>query len=81
MPLSLQSAQMAIGSKQTKKAIEKGIAEKVYIAKDAEDKVVAGIINMCRQKSINIIYIDTMNELGDLCKIDVGAASIAILKQ
>ncbi|WP_035172746.1 ribosomal L7Ae/L30e/S12e/Gadd45 family protein [Caldanaerobius polysaccharolyticus] len=76
----LKSEKKAIGAKQTRKAIEAGLAKEVYIAKDAEHHVVERIIELCREKAINIVYIDTMDELGELCGIDVGAASIAVLE-
>ncbi|SHF82796.1 large subunit ribosomal protein L7A [Caldanaerobius fijiensis DSM 17918] len=76
----LKNAKLAIGAKQTRKAIEAGLAKEVYIARDAENHVVDKIIELCKEKDINILYIDTMKELGELCGIDVGAASIAVLK-
>lgn len=76
----LRNAKVAIGAKQTRKAIEADLAKEVYIAKDAESHVVDKIIGLCNEKAINIVYIDTMKELGELCGIDVGAASIAVLK-
>ena len=68
-----------IGTKQTLKAIEKGIAEIVFIAKDAESKVTTPLVDLCNQKNVPIYYVDTMEELGKACKIDVSAAAAAVL--
>ena len=81
MPLAelKQAKNKSVGSKQTKKAIEKGRALKVYIAKDAETHVTAPLIDMCLDRGIGIVYIDEMRSLGEACGIQVGAASAAIV--
>jgi len=68
-----------IGTKQTLKAIEKGTAEIVFIARDAESKVTTPLVELCNQKNVPIYYVDTMEELGKACKIDVSAAAAAVL--
>lgn len=69
-----------VGLKQSLKAVQKEIVEKVYIAKDAEERVVSKIINLCAEKNIPIVYTDSMMQLGKACGIDVGAAVVSILK-
>ena len=66
-----------VGIKQVLKAVNSGEVEKVYIGKDAETHVVAELIKICKEKSIEIIYIETMKELGKLAEIEVGAATAA----
>ena len=44
-----------IGAKQTTKAIEKGTAVKVFIAEDADQHVIAPIIELCNSKGLPII--------------------------
>jgi len=66
-----------VGAKQTLKAITNGNVLKVYIAKDAEEHVTKRIKELCEENSIEIVYIDTMKELGVMCGIDVGAAAAA----
>lgn len=81
MPLTelRKTKNRSVGSKQTKKAIEKGIALKVYIARDAEIHVTTPLIDMCKDRGIEIVYIDEMHTLGEACGIQVGAASAAIV--
>ncbi|HHX18216.1 MAG TPA: 50S ribosomal protein L7ae-like protein [Clostridium sp.] len=69
-----------VGLKQSLKAIQKGIVDKVYIANDAEERVVSKIINLCTEKNIPIVYADSMKQLGKACGIDVGAAVVSIVK-
>lgn len=80
MVLGLQGKK-AVGVKQTSKAIKGGKALKVYIARDAEEKVTKPIIDLCGQNNIEIIYVNTMKELGHMCGIDVGAATAALINE
>lgn len=68
-----------VGTKQTQKAVEKGQAQVVYIARDAEEKVTSPLIRLCEEKDIEVIYVESMQELGKICGIKVGAASAAIV--
>lgn len=69
-----------VGIKQTIKTIKNGNGRVVYIARDADVKLVQTIEKLSIEKSLEIVYIDTMKELGRLCGIDVGAATAVILK-
>ncbi|MFO7277222.1 MAG: ribosomal L7Ae/L30e/S12e/Gadd45 family protein [Pseudomonadota bacterium] len=57
----------------------RGQAAEVFIARDAEEHVVRGVVQACRERDLTITYVDTMAELGRACGIKVGAASAAIL--
>lgn len=70
-----------IGAKQTLKAIKNGAAAIVYIAKDADQKVTKPIIEACILNNTELVYVDTMHELGRMCDIDVGSATACALKQ
>lgn len=72
------SQHLVVGLKQSKKAIESDQAKRVYIALDAQENISAPIIKVCKEKKIPVTYVKTMQELGALCAIDVGAA-VAVL--
>ena len=76
----LKSKVKAIGIKQSLKAVENDTAEKVYMAKDADEKVISSLKELCRKKSLEITYVDSMKLLGKACGIDVGAAAVCVLK-
>lgn len=76
----LETCKKVVGTKQVKRAILNNGVETVFIAKDAEERVVRDIKKLCSEKSIDIVYVDTMKELGKLCGIDVNAANAALLK-
>lgn len=69
-----------VGIKQTVKAIKSGDGKVVYIAKDADIKLVQMLEKLSIENSLEIVYIENMKELGKLCGIDVGAATSVILK-
>ena len=69
-----------VGYKQTLKKIEQGLAQRVYIAKDAEEKILRPILEMCQNQGIPVVEVETMVELGRASGIQVGSAVSAILK-
>ncbi|WP_373897445.1 ribosomal L7Ae/L30e/S12e/Gadd45 family protein [Haloimpatiens sp. FM7315] len=69
-----------VGIKQTQKAIINMRCEAVYIAEDAEAKLIEPLVKLAKERSLELVYIDTMKSLGKLCGIDVGAAVAATLK-
>ncbi len=69
-----------IGIKQTLKAIKSGGCKTVYVAKNADDKLVEPVLKLANEASISVVYIDSMKELGKICGIEVGAAAVAALK-
>lgn len=71
---------LIIGKKQTERSLQKNEVECIYIAKDADEDVVVDIIRIGNEKSIDIIYVENMKELGEICNIDVNAAVAAVIK-
>ena len=69
-----------VGAKQTIKAIKANKVEKVYIAENADRKVIEPILNCCNEQGVEVIMISTMQKLGVLCNIDVGAATACTIK-
>lgn len=76
----LNTDKKVVGTKQVKRALSNGDAEVVYIAKDADKRIVDEIIKACKEKQVELVYVSSMKELGKACKIDVSAASAALLK-
>ena len=76
---ALQNATLMIGTKQTTKAVEQGIARELYVAKDADPKITAKVVSLSRRSGIPIHYVDTMKQLGKACGIEVGAAMVAVV--
>jgi large subunit ribosomal protein L7A len=77
----IENSKKVIGSKQVKKAVMKGLSWKVYLADDAEHHIIEPLRELCRQHGVEVIAIDTMEELGNACGIEVGSAAVALIKE
>ena len=70
-----------INVKQTMRALERGIVSTMYVARDAEERVVRDLKALALAKGIPVTPVESMDELGKVCGIDVGAAAAAILHE
>lgn len=68
-----------VGLKQTVKAINVGTAKKVYLAEDADNFIKQSVLDACKGKNLQIIYIENMKDLGSACGINIGASTAAII--
>lgn len=76
-----QAGKLSIGTKQTTKIVELGIASEVFVAKDADPRITMKIVNLCRKMGVKITYVDSMKLLGKACGIEVGAAMAATVNE
>lgn len=76
----VKSNKKVIGTKQTIRALKLNLVKEVYIAKDAEKRVVSKVEDLARELGVPVIYAETMKELGKISEIEVGSASVALLK-
>jgi large subunit ribosomal protein L7A len=70
----------AVGANQTAKAIRKRRAEVVFVARDADRRVVEPVLQAAREMGVPVVEVPTGKELGRACGIAVGASAAAILK-
>lgn len=68
---------MVVGSKQLRKALERGTASRVYLARNADPAITEPIELMCQQYHIECAWVPNMMDLGKACGIEVGAAAAA----
>lgn len=81
MPERLVTAKArAVGTRQTLRAIERGAAEVVFVAQDAEERVTRPVVELARRRGIPCVPVESMSALGRYCSINVGAAAAAILR-
>ncbi|GAB6106925.1 ribosomal L7Ae/L30e/S12e/Gadd45 family protein [Fusibacter bizertensis] len=69
-----------VGVKQSTKAIMADRALTVFIAEDADKFLIQKVVDLASEKKVEIVYVDSMKELGRACNIDVGAATAVIEK-
>ena len=75
----IKASQHVVGLKQSKKAIESGKAELVFIARDADAHVVFPLERLCSEKNVTVEYVNNMKELAKACHVDVPTAVATIL--
>ncbi|MEG0766818.1 MAG: ribosomal L7Ae/L30e/S12e/Gadd45 family protein [Clostridia bacterium] len=77
----LQEAQVRfVGAKQVLRALSAGQLKCAYVARDADPFVTRRVIDACDKAKLPCHEVDTMQELGKACRIDVGAAAAAVGK-
>ena len=72
-----------VGMKQTLKtlrAMERDKVKAVYVAQDADKRIVEPVFQLCSTKGIPVIEVDSMLLLGRACGIEVGCATAAIIE-
>ena len=75
----LLSPDKVVGIKQTRNAVLQDRAAVVYLAEDAALGMLDEIIELCKDKKIEQVFVPTRRELAKHCKIDVPCAGAAVL--
>ena len=76
------SGKIKKGTNETTKAIERGVAKLVVVAKDANPpEIVMHIPLIAKEKGIPCIQVDSKEELGAAAGITVPTAAIAIIAE
>lgn len=75
-----EAPRKTIGTKQTRKALERDEVATLFVARDAEDHIIEPVVELGEEQDIEIAFVDTMTKLGKACGISVGAAVAAILR-
>jgi len=76
----LANANKYVGIKQSTRSVEENQAKTAYIARDSDDDVKGPFLSLCLQNKVEVIWVDSMQQLGEACGITVGAAVAVTLK-
>ena len=68
---------VVVGAKQIRKALSAGRVCIAYLAENADPAITEPIEALCRQSNVRCEYVRSMQELGRVCGIEVGAAAAA----
>ena len=74
------SSKPIVGIKQSKRAVSDGLASAAYVARNADPDIIDPFSQLCSKNGVDVVYVDTMEELGRACGINVGAAVAVLLK-
>ena len=78
--LSFKKMTKVVGIKQSIKAVEKGSAVMVYVAENADSRLIFPLQQACANRGVPVVTGHSLEELGKACGIDVGAAAVTILE-
>ncbi|TCT14057.1 large subunit ribosomal protein L7A [Natranaerovirga pectinivora] len=76
----LKQEPKVIGTKQTIRALDKGIAETLFVAKNAQKQVTLRALELAERQGIDVVFVDTMEELAKACEVEVETATAALIK-
>ena len=79
MLTELAGSHKIIGLKQTKKALHAGVVRRVYLSADADIRLREAVGALCAERQVDVVSVESMEELGRACGIQVGAAVAAVL--
>ena len=80
--IARNTGKIKIGTNETTKAIERGIAKLVVSAEDVNPKeITMHLPPLCNEKKIPYITVKSKQELGRAAGIDVPTAAIAIIQE
>lgn len=80
--LAKKTGKIKKGTNEVTKAVERGTAKLVIIAKDINPpEIVMHLTPLCKEKSIAIVSVPSKDELGAAAGLSVGTASIAIIQE
>ena len=75
----LNNADKLVGAKQAKRALNDGRAKKLFLAVDADPRVTEPLAALAGEKSVTVVEVSSMKELGTACGIAVGSAVAVLL--
>ncbi len=71
---------LIVGAKQIRKALDKGIVQSVFLAKNADPEITGPLEAKCKSHHVSCTWVASMDALGKACGIDVGAAAAAAVE-
>ncbi|MBS7219326.1 MAG: ribosomal L7Ae/L30e/S12e/Gadd45 family protein [Oscillospiraceae bacterium] len=75
----LRQAQKVVGSKQARRALRDRRAKKIYIARDADPRMLQPLVQEAVRTGVRVEQADSMKLLGEACGIAVGAAIAVVV--
>jgi large subunit ribosomal protein L7A len=70
---------VVVGAKQLRKALNNGAARQVFLARNADPALTEPIEAQCKMNQVSYAWVQSMQDLGHACGIDVGAAAAAVV--
>ncbi len=76
----LSGSNRVVGAKQVRRALKDGRAVRLYMAMDADPRLLQPLVQDAVNRQVPVSQVPTMKELGQSCGIAVGAAVAVLLR-
>ena len=77
----LAGSNKVVGAKQAKRALRDGRAVRLFMAMDADPRLLQPLVQEAVNRQVPVSQVPTMKELGAACGIAVGAAVAVLTKE
>ena len=77
----LSGPNKVVGAKQAKRALRDGRAVRLFMAMDADPRLLQPLVQEAMNRQVPVSQVSTMKELGAACGIAVGAAVAVLTKE
>lgn len=77
----LSGSNKVVGAKQARRALRDGRAVRLYVAMDADPRLLQPLVQEAVNRQVPVTQVPTMKELGASCGIAVGAAVAVLTKE
>jgi ribosomal protein L7Ae-like RNA K-turn-binding protein len=77
--LDIKTRRHVVGTNRTLKAVSRGEASLVYLARDSSEYMTMKVKSACEERGVAIEYVATMKEIGESCAIGRNAVCAAEL--
>ena len=77
----LSGPNKVVGAKQVRRALKDGRAARLYMAMDADPRLLQPLVQAAVNRQVPVSQVPTMKELGQSCGIAVGAAVAVLTKE
>ncbi len=77
---NLKHSRKVIGIKETKNAVKNDAAQTVFVADDADPRLMQNLRDLCALSEVECVSVLSRKELAKACGVDVPTAAAAVLK-
>ena len=82
LQLARKNGKLKKGTNEVTKAVERGTAKLVVVAKDVNPKeIVMHLPSLCEEKGIMLVPVPTKEELGEAAGLNLPTAAVAIIQE
>lgn len=77
----LETEHKVVGVKQSRKAVQRGVAQLVFLALDADPQVTEPVLALCEASHVPVETVSHMKDLGAACGIALDCAVAAVVAE